>query len=70
MVVESCAHVLELGCAGGIMLSTLAERFPNTTFVGVDILQQAIDNANRIVQGKGLKNISFIQADVSAVEIT
>src|SRR5690606_15423820 len=42
------ARVLELGCAAGQNLIPLAERYPQATFVGVDISQRQIQDARTL----------------------
>ena len=56
------AKVCDIGCGGGVMLSTLAAAFPNSQCVGVDPSSAAIDIARRRAQEQGLSNIEFIEA--------
>ncbi len=59
---EAGAKVCDIGCGGGVMLSTLAAAFPNSQCVGVDPSAAAIDIARRRGQEQGLSNIEFIQS--------
>ncbi len=58
---KSQAHVLELGSGTGTLLLSLAEDI--TEGVGLDISNEAIAIANKNLQKKLVKNISFIKAD-------
>ena len=61
--VERC-RVLELGCASGANLLPMADALPESTFVGIDLSQRQIGEANRVVQELGLGNIAFAALDV------
>lgn len=63
-VPEDC-RVLEVGCASGHHLLSLAARFPDSTFVGIDFSDTAIRKARRHAEAVGLENISFEHADLS-----
>ena len=45
------ARVLELGCAAGQNLVPLAERYPEATFLGIDISGNQIEVAQRVAAG-------------------
>lgn len=62
--VERCS-VLEIGCGTGGNLIPLAERFPESRFVGFDLSSRHILQAQRRVEELGFKNITFQHADVS-----
>lgn len=62
---EQGIRVLDVGCGRGRALILLAELYSNSTFVGVDLSQDAINYANNEVHAKGLKNISFATKDVT-----
>lgn len=57
--------VLDVGCGRGHALNLLAELYPNSAFIGVDLSQQAIDYANNEAKQKRLNNVSFIAKDVT-----
>ncbi len=57
---ESGAKVLDIGCGGGVMLTTIAEAYPNSTCVGYDPSASAIDLANERATEMGLENCSFV----------
>ena len=51
--------VLEIGCDNGVMLSVLAEIFPEGEFYGIDACEEAILIATKRSNEIGLKNIKF-----------
>jgi SAM-dependent methyltransferase len=57
--------VLEIGCGTGGNLFPLAERFPESRFVGIDLSGRHIQDANLRLQELGLKNLELICADFS-----
>jgi methyltransferase-like protein/2-polyprenyl-3-methyl-5-hydroxy-6-metoxy-1,4-benzoquinol methylase len=58
------ARVLELGCADGINLITIASYFPETTCVGVDLSAQQVGAGQAMIEKLGLKNITLQQANL------
>lgn len=58
------ARVLELGCGVGSNLLPMAERYPEATFVGVDLSGRQIEMAQSVARECGLVNVEFRQADV------
>ena len=50
-------RVLEIGCAVGGNLLPIAQAFPESTFVGIDISAKQIAMAQRTATGAGLKNV-------------
>lgn len=61
--IESC-RVLELGCATGANLAPMADRLPQSTFVGVDTSQVQIATGLRTVEAAGLANLELRCADI------
>lgn len=59
------ARVLEIGCSYGGNIFPFATAFPNASVVGLDISSIQIKKAKEIKSAMGLKNIKFIQADIS-----
>ena len=53
------SRVIELGCAGGGNLLPLAERYPQSVFVGVDPSAQQIATARQTAAALGFANIEF-----------
>ncbi len=58
------ARVLEIGCASGQNLLPLAERYPEASFVGIDISQRQIQDARRIAAELSLSNVEFRPLDI------
>lgn len=61
---EAGISVLDLGCGRGRVLAYLAEQFPNSRFVGMDLSQEAIDHATAHAAERGLRNVKFIVKDL------
>jgi len=59
---EAGALVVDVGCGGGVMLTTLAQAFPNSTCVGYDPSDVAVDIARKRATEMGLENIEFVVA--------
>lgn len=62
---ESGIEVFDAGCGTGGMLLSLAERFPNSRFTGVDLSEYAINIAGKNASELGLKNIEFYVQDLT-----
>ena len=56
------AKVIDIGCGGGVTLTTIAEAYPNTRCVGYDQSPAAIGLARELAQSKGLTNVEFVAA--------
>ena len=63
------ANVLEIGCSCGGNLFPFALANPNANIVGVDLSGVQINKANNLKNEFGLKNIKFIQADISKLSL-
>ncbi len=57
-------RVLELGCAEGMNLLPLAERFPDSEFTGLDISPVQIATGEAARAACGLKNVRLVCGDV------
>jgi 2-polyprenyl-3-methyl-5-hydroxy-6-metoxy-1,4-benzoquinol methylase len=53
------AHVADIGCGAGGAVMMMAEEFPNSTFVGYDISEHALNRANSRLAESGLSNARF-----------
>ena len=51
---EKGARVLDVGCGGGWGLVQIAERFPETTCVGIDVEPYSVDLARQLIAERGL----------------
>ena len=59
---EAGATVVDIGCGGGVMLTTLAEAYPNSRCIGIDPSEAAIEIARTRATDMGLDNIEFMVA--------
>ena len=62
---EQGIDVLDVGCGAGRALMHLAAKFPNSRFVGYDLLEETIASATAEAHKRRLRNVRFIQKDVS-----
>lgn len=53
--------VVEIGCGGGVALTTVAAAFPNSSFIGIDPSPTALDLARRQARDDGTSNVTFIE---------
>ncbi|MGQ0648221.1 MAG: class I SAM-dependent methyltransferase [Gemmatimonadaceae bacterium] len=56
---------LDAGCGSGRTLNRLAELFPKSRFVGMDLSEGAIQAASNEASAKALKNVEFKAVDLS-----
>jgi ubiquinone/menaquinone biosynthesis C-methylase UbiE len=63
-------RVLDAGCGRGRILMRLAELYPRSHFVGMDLSRDATAYARERAAKEGLKNLDFIAADLSAFDST
>lgn len=57
--------VLDVGCGKGRALIAMAERYPQSNFIGYDLCVDAIAEADRIASVKNLQNIHFSVKDMA-----
>ena len=58
-------QVCDLGCAEGVAVILMAEAFPKSRFVGLDISSEAIDEARRKARHRKIDNLDFIVLDAA-----
>jgi SAM-dependent methyltransferase len=58
------ARILEIGCCSGHHLIPLAQRWPESEFVGIDLAESSIQKAREHAAEIGLQNIVFHVADL------
>ena len=61
----SGARWLDLGCGRGMIISRLAELYPKSTFVGLDLSSDAIKWAQNNSNSKKLRNVEFVVRDLT-----
>jgi methyltransferase-like protein/2-polyprenyl-3-methyl-5-hydroxy-6-metoxy-1,4-benzoquinol methylase len=64
----SRCRVLELGCATGMNIICLAEAYPQSEFVGVDLSPSQIETGNDLIRRAGLKNVRLQAASIMDVD--
>lgn len=57
--------VADIGCGHAVSTMLMAEAYPNSTFVGMDIHPPSIEHATRVSKERGLSNVSFEVADAT-----
>ncbi|MCB9677602.1 MAG: methyltransferase regulatory domain-containing protein [Alphaproteobacteria bacterium] len=62
------ARVLAIGTARGANLLALAAAFPKATFVGVDLSEAQVGEADAMRRELGLSNIRFVAADLTTID--
>jgi ubiquinone/menaquinone biosynthesis C-methylase UbiE len=67
---ETGIRVCDLGCAEGVALMLMAEAFPRSRFVGLDISEEALHKARVAAADKALTNITFISQDAAVLDET
>jgi len=65
---KSGIRVCDLGCAEGIALILMAEAFPESDFLGIDISDEAIETAEASAKEKDLENVKFIKIDATGLK--
>jgi ubiquinone/menaquinone biosynthesis C-methylase UbiE len=62
---ESGIQVCDLGCAEGVAVILMAEAFPKSHFVGIDISPEVIDEARRKARQQKIENLDFLVLDAA-----
>lgn len=62
--ISSDKVVLDLFCGTGTIAQLMAKRNPNVSIIGVDIVEEAIEDAKKNAIGNGITNTDFFAADV------
>lgn len=63
--IQNCRRVLDLGTGPANQLSLIAQFNPQVEFVGVDLSDHMIAIAKKNCSDLGLKNVTFIQDDIT-----
>lgn len=58
-------RVLDVGCGRGSALLHLADRYPNSEFVGYELSEEAIGHAHSQAMTQGLSNLRFERRDLT-----
>ncbi len=62
---ESGIQVCDLGCAEGVAVILMAEAFPQSRFVGIDISPEVIDEARIKARQQKIENLDFLVLDAA-----
>ena len=65
---QSGIRVCDLGCAEGLALILMANAYPQSQFVGIDISPQAIETARREALHQQLDNLEFVNLDAATLK--
>jgi len=65
---QSGIRVCDLGCAEGVALMLMAKAFPNSSFMGIDISQEAIETARSEASRQQLDNLEFVIVDAATLK--
>jgi 2-polyprenyl-3-methyl-5-hydroxy-6-metoxy-1,4-benzoquinol methylase len=63
-------RVLDVGCGRGRILHRLAELYPHSRFMGLDLSEEAIAYAREEASRRDLQNIEFVAVDASDFDAT
>jgi len=61
-------RVLDVGCGSGRAINQMAAEFPNSSFWGYDLSDEAIQSARKEAQSKNLINVFFEPRDLSSFD--
>ncbi len=61
-------RVCDIGCGQGTALNLMAEKFPKSTFTGIDNHKDALWTAQNAAQNMGLANVDYIMRDAAKIE--
>ena len=62
---DSGIDVLDVGCGEGVAIRMMAERFPRSRFVGLDLAGEAVTTATAEAGRAGLSNARFLARDAA-----
>jgi len=60
-------RVCDLGCGQGMAIMLMARAFPNSTFVGLDLSETALDTARAEAAKLALDNLEFVTRDTATL---
>lgn len=62
--------VADIGCGHGVSTMIMAEAYPNSTFIGIDLHAGSIEHADKIAKEKEIPNIRFEVGDAAEIHST
>lgn len=60
--------VVDLGCGPATQLVQIAELNPKTSFLGIDLSERMLEQADAYAHGRGVGNVRFEQGDITNLE--
>ena len=64
---EAGATVIDIGCGGGVSLTTIGAAFPNSTCIGYDPSSSAVALARERAAEAGLDNVTFVESSAEVI---
>lgn len=61
----SLPFCLDLGCARGRFLLQMAQQYPEKNYLGIEIREALVDEANEIKTAQGLTNLHYLFANIN-----
>lgn len=65
---EQGIRVADMGCGRGKAINMMAEKYPNSEFVGIDLSIEAISYGKNEAREKNLQNVKFIAKDLTSFD--
>jgi ubiquinone/menaquinone biosynthesis C-methylase UbiE len=65
---EKGIRVCDLGCAEGVAMNLMAQAFPKSSFLGIDISDESLAAARKEADNLGLCNVQYRRLDASTLE--
>ncbi|KAK3610800.1 hypothetical protein CHS0354_002254 [Potamilus streckersoni] len=62
-MLESGVKVVDIGCGSASLSCAIAKRFPNSTFIGLEYAEAAVEKARDNIRKNELRNISIERGD-------
>ncbi len=60
--------VVEIGCGGGVALTTMAAAFPASRFIGIDPSPTAVEMARQQADTDGVTNVTFVEGFATDID--
>lgn len=67
---ENGIRILDIGCGTGHAVNVLAQAYPNSTVIGYDLAEDAIEQARKEAGEMGLSNATFEVMDAASIPTT
>jgi len=67
--IHGCSNVVDLACGPATQLAQVAALNPDVQFCGIDLSPSMLDSARAHVASLGLKNVRFMQGDITKIDV-